>query len=171
MIFSLLKRRWLREEFTKYDARKESRSISWPQSLVIIVNTNSNQDVSVFKDWYSKLNISFKEVTIIGRCKNVKKSLINDMHLVDGSFIKLFGGVTNNDLATTLDKPVDLQINFYDEEDTLMHYLSRRANAAFRVGFSHHSEETYDLSLNMPTNDPDLLIKEVTKYLKILTAQ
>jgi len=169
MIFDLLKRRWLREEYINYDARKEAKNLKWPVSLLIIVDTSKDQDVTVFKDWHHKLHISFKEVTIIGRCKSVKKSLVSDMDLVDRSFIKWFGGVADQDLAVTLDKPVDLQINYYDEEDTLMHYLARRANATFRVGFSHHSEETYDLSLNMATNDPDTLIAEITKYLKILT--
>jgi hypothetical protein len=169
MIFDLLKRRWLREEYLNYDARKEARLLKWPESLLVIVDTSKDQDVRVFKDWYRKLDITFKEVTIIGRCKNVKNSPVSDMDLVDGSFIKWFGGVTDMELAATLDRPVDLQINYFDEESMLTHYLARRANAAFRVGFSHHSEETYDLGLNMATNEPDTLIAEVTKYLKILT--
>ena len=171
MIFDILKRKWLREEYAKYDARKLERDIKWPQSLLVIVDTSKDQDVTVFEPWYQELGISFQEVTIIGRCKNVKKSLVSDMDLVDSSFIKWTGGVTNNELAAVLDNPVDLLVNYFDLEDTLTHYLARRANAAFKVGFSHHSEELYDLGLSMPTNEPDVLINEITKYLKILTSQ
>lgn len=169
MIFDILKRKWLHEEYLKYDARKQGRHLQWPQSLVIIVDTAYYQDASVYNNWLEQLHIAKEKITIIGLCKSVKKSLIQDMNLVDKGFLKIFGGVTDDNVATLLDRAVDLQINFFNKENLLLHYLARRTNAAFRVGFAHHSEETFDLGLEITANDTDILINEVVKYLKIIT--
>ncbi len=169
MIFHILKRKWLHEEYKKYDALKEQRHVQWPQSLTIIVDTAYYQDANIFNGWLEQLNIVKDRVTIIGLCKSVKKSLVTNMHLVDKGFLRVFGGVSDTNIATLLDREVDLQINFFEKENMLLQYLARRTNAAFRVGFAHHSQETFDLGLDIAANDTDLLINEVVKYLKIIT--
>lgn len=169
MIFDLLKRRWLREEYAKYDTRKESRQLKWPESLLIIVDAEKDQDATLFNKWINLLGLNAQNVTIIGRCASTKKSLVTNMELVDSSFLKWNGGISNDEIATLLDKPVDLQLNYFDLEFTLTHYLARRCNGSFRVGYTHHSDTLYDLSLDIPTNEPDLFITETIKYLKILT--
>lgn len=168
MNFNIFKRKWLRNEFEKMDQRDRQPVTAWPQSVLIIIDTKKDQDTTIFKHWCDFLAIKQERCTIIGRCKNVKNSLLTDLTLFDTKFMNWNGGVSDDNLSSLLDMPYDLQLNYYDLEDSLMHYIARRGNAAFKVGFSHHDEATYDMAINIPTNEEKLFITEVDKFLKII---
>lgn len=169
MIFDVLKQRWLRKEFDSLENASRSKMPQWPQSLVILFDSEKVTDLNLFHKWCDQLQISSDKLTLIASCKDVKKNNKEGVILFDRKLLKWNGGIANADVANALLTNYDLQINYYDNDSELMRYLAMKLNSNFKVGYGHQEESTYDLAVNVPLTNHALYISEIAKYLKILT--
>lgn len=169
MIFDVLKQRWLRKEFETLENASRDKEPKWPRSLVVLFDYENVTDTTMFQKWCKELQIPEDNLTLIARCKDVKK--INDERIIffDKKLLKWNGGIANPDISKAIQKSYDLQINFYESNHELMRYLAMKLNSNFKMGYSHQEEITYDLAVNVPLTNHALFISEIAKYLKILT--
>jgi hypothetical protein len=167
MIFDVLKQRWLRKEFRDIETKSRDRQQCWPKSLVIIFDADQFADVSVFQNWSQKLDISSGSLTLLAFTKDVKKKDLENVTLFDNHSIKWSGGLKNPKLSTELEKSYDLQINYYNQPNEIIKYVTMRLDSNLKVGYTSHEEITYDLAVNVPLTKQESFISEIAKYLKI----
>lgn len=170
MIFNGIKRRWLRKELQKLQKREDRPSIKWPESLVVIYDAQHVTSQQSFYDWATELGIKKEAVTLIAYVSDKKKTTITGAHIIDRKLIKWSGGITDLEIKKLLQKSVDLQINYFDHQNDLLEYVSLAMHSGFKVSYGNGDESLYDLSINVPLKDYKGFIKELQKYLKILTS-
>ncbi|AGC78727.1 hypothetical protein LX97_02512 [Nonlabens dokdonensis] len=169
MIFDVLKQRWLRKEFEVLENSSRSKMPQWPQSLVILFDSEKVTDLTIFHNWCKELRIPVDNLTLIGSCKDVQKANKENVVLFDKKLLKWSGGIANAGVENALSKSYDLQINYYETDSELMRYLAMKLKSNFKVGYGHQNDSTYDLAVNVPLTSHALFISEIAKYLNILT--
>ena len=169
MIFNGIKRRWLRKELYKLQNERQRPAIKWPQSLVILYDGQQVSNLEPFYNWAKELGIKKQAVTLIAYVVDKKKSSIKEAHLIDRKLIKWSGGITDDQISKLLKSSYDLQINFFNKQNELLDYTSLALPSAFKVAYGGDKESLFDLSISVPLDDYQGFIKELKKYLKILT--
>ncbi len=168
MIFNGIKRRWMRKVVTK-KAREDRSTVIWPQSMVVICEVDQIKLLETFKDWASALKIKAINVTVLCLVNDVKKETIDGVITFDQKAIKWSGGFNNVDYENVLDQPADLQINYFKDSNELLDFTSNYMRSRLKVGFGNEEDSINDLTIKMDQNDHQLFIKELKKYLSILT--
>jgi len=169
MIFNGIKRRWLRKELNKLQREQVRPSIKWPQSLVVLYDGEQVSDLQPFYKWARELGIKKDAVTFIAYVVDKKKSTVEHAHLIDNKLIKWSGGITAPETKKIIKKQYDLQINYFDEQNELLEYISVALPSAFKVAYGSDKESLFDLSISVPLKNHTGFIQELKKYLKILT--
>ena len=62
----------------------------------------------------------------------------------------------------------DLLINYYNEEDSLLFFLSQNVEAKFKVGFSAVDKRLNHFMIKTEINNHSIFVNELFKYLKLL---
>lgn len=170
MIFNGIKRRWLRKELAKLQNEQERPSLKWPKSLVVIYDGQQPTDVAPFYEWAQALGIKKEAVLLIAYVHDKKKSTISHSHLVDRKLIKWSGGITDAETKKIIDVFYDLQINYYENQNDLLEYMSLAMRSGLKVAYGNETaqESLYDLAISVPLKDHQAFINELQKYLKIL---
>lgn len=170
MIFNGIKRRWLRKEIKKLQNLQDRPLIKWPESLVVIYDGQQISDFEPFYKWAKHLGIKKESVVLIAYVNDKIKSTIKGVYLIDRKLIKWSGGITDHDTKELLKSPFDLQINFYDKQNDLLEFISLALPSRLKVAYGAPDDESlYDLSISVPLSDYNGFLKELQKYLKILT--
>ena len=169
MIFNGIKRRWLRKELAKLQKEQQRPSIKWPQSLVVIYDGQQSLNVEHFYKWAQELGIKKEAVVLIAYVNDKKKSTISNVHLIDRKLIKWSGGITEPETKTLLKRSFDLQINHFDDQNDLLEYMSLAIQSSLKVAYGVDNESLFDLSIAVKLKNYDGFLKELMKYLKILT--
>ena len=169
MIFNRIKRRWLRKELRKIQNEQERPVIKWPQSLIVLYDAQQVTDLNFFYKWAQDLNIKKDAVTLVAYVADKKKSTIKEAHLIDRRLIKWSGGITDIEIKEMIKKKYDLQVNFFNDQNDFLEYISLALPSAFKVAYGSDKESLFDLSISVSLNDYNGFIQELKKYLKILT--
>ena len=99
-----------------------------------------------------------------------EKEFVEDTKVVyynDKSF-GVKGAIKNESLKEFIDKDYDVLINFYAEDKIELHFVAAASKAKFKVGFAEVDNRINDLIIGSATNNTNLFMTELKKYLKIL---
>ena len=88
-------------------------------------------------------------------------------HFFDKEEVSYFGKF-EGDLALMCEKEVDLQINYFNQEDLYMEWVSSQARKKLSVGFSSVDQRLNDIIFDFSPRDKVTFKTELVKYLTIL---
>jgi len=137
------------------------------------------KNISVILD--HRLGIDKDHFNKIGKVFNLKKNNIKMMIYnvtpnVD-SYLTANNSYTDKDISNwgTLNEVLndfcniksDVLINFYDEDDIVLKYISAKTNSNFSVGFNSVDHSLNDLIIEVDAKNIELFTSVCIKYLKI----
>ena len=76
-------------------------------------------------------------------------------------------GVLNGTLVNFCKQKTDVLINFYDQDDVNLKYLSIKSNKKLSVGFKSIDHRLNDLIIEVDAQNIEVFISECIKYLEI----
>ncbi|WP_431471468.1 DUF6913 domain-containing protein [Nonlabens sp. SCSIO 43208] len=169
MFFKGIKRRSLRKAIRKLKSQNRNGVPVVPKSLLVITSSASQIAYHDILRWCEQLKIDDKNLTVLNQVTDKKKLHEMDGIPFDEKSIKWNATVVDEQLVEALEKKHDLQILLIKDPDELATFVTIKAQAALKVAINDAREELYDLSINVSSNDKDVFVKEIAKYIKILT--
>ncbi|WP_241448700.1 DUF6913 domain-containing protein [Aquimarina pacifica] len=151
-------------------ARKsKAKEVSSISSLAVLIDaTKSINILSVIK-LANELGVKSDRLIVMGY-KDDQKEISDDKDAAYYNF-KSFGvngKVKSSSLNNFIDTDFDILINFYSESKLGLDYVAAASKAKLKVGFAEVDNRINDLIIGASTNDTNLFISELKKYLKIL---
>ena len=167
MIFDVLKKRWLRKQQEKLSARRRNGTSSKLSSMIIIYDADVEKSTLFVEQWSRELGI--EKYTVVGCTADHKKQAVNDQLLISMKSIKWSGGIADPVLKQLLEASYDLQINLFENKDDLKSYMALALDAKIKAGLASQPEDHYDIAVDVKPSQKELFIKELSKYLNIIT--
>ena len=167
MIFDVLKRRWLRKQLEKLAGQHRSGTASKPSSMIVLYDADVEKSTLFMEGWQRELGIN--DCKLLGCTADTKRLPVNGDQLVSMKSIQWAGGIADPEFKKVLDKSYDLQINLFENADDLRSYIAMALNSKIKAGLASQPEDHYDLAIDVRHNQKDLFIKELNKYLNIIT--
>jgi hypothetical protein len=147
-----------------------------------IKTSNTNKIVKIIllideshQDFKSKIltkikEFGFKEENIFLLIYNQKleKDKIYEFTTFSKDSFSNFGKIKSDELNFILKKSFDLLINFYENENLILDYVSQEIKADFKVGLSNSNIKNNQLIVNCKLIDINTYLSETIKYIKIL---
>ncbi len=171
MIVKGLKRNNIKKNIEYHIKTRKSKAqeVSGIKSLAVLIDaTQSINILSVIK-LANELGVTSDGLVVMGY-KDDQKEISDDKDAAYYNF-KSFGvngKVKSNSLTTFINTNFDVLINFYSESKLGLDYVASASMAKFKVGFAEVDNRINDLIIGASTNDTNLFISELKKYLKIL---
>ncbi|KQC33235.1 hypothetical protein AAU57_07835 [Nonlabens sp. YIK11] len=167
MIFDVLKRRWLRKQQEKLSGQRRSSITSKPLSMVVLYDADAEKSTLFMEQWSRELGI--QDYQMVGVTVDTKKQPVQDQLLVSMKSIQWAGGLADPALKELLDRHFDLQINLFEKRDDLKSYVAMALHSGITAGLASLPEDHYDLAIDVKPSQKELFIKELNKYLNIIT--
>ncbi|MBP2833914.1 hypothetical protein J8281_17085 [Aquimarina sp. U1-2] len=170
MILKGLKRNAIQKSIESHlEGRKiSSVSISTLHTLAIIIDASYEINRSSLIRFAEDLGVSKDRLHILGyKGDNELEDDAYILHYNDKSF-GVKGMVKSSSLLDFLKRDYDVLINFYEEDKLELNYVAAASKAKFKVGFSKVDHRINDLIIGASVHNPNLFMKELKKYLKIL---
>tara|TARA_Y100000389_G_C17395214_1_gene482137 strand:+ start:71 stop:601 length:531 start_codon:yes stop_codon:yes gene_type:complete len=127
--------------------------------------------LGIDKDHFNKI------VEVFNLRKNNIKMMIYNATPNDDSYLTTNNYYTDKDISNwgTLNEVLndfcntksDVLINFYDEDDIVLKYISAKTNSNLSVGFKSVDHSLNDLIIEVDAKNIELFTSECIKYLKI----
>ncbi|WP_232517354.1 DUF6913 domain-containing protein [Aquimarina aggregata] len=170
MILKGLKRNAIKKNIEAHLKKRNSSSdsISTLKTLAVLVDASYDINIISLIKLANELGVSPDKLKIVGYKE--EKDLDNDKDAAyynDKSF-GVSGGVKSNSLQEFVNKDYDVLISFYSENKLELNYVAAVSKAKFKVGFGTVDNRINDLIIGATVDNPNLFIKELKKYLKIL---
>ncbi|MBG6132085.1 hypothetical protein IWQ47_003976 [Aquimarina sp. EL_43] len=171
MILKGLKRNAIKKSAEAYLKERETRSqnISNLKTLAVLIDATQSINIVSLLKLANELGVKSEELKVIGY-KEDQKEIIDDKDAAyynDKSF-GVNGAIKSKSLQDFVDKDFDVLINFYEKNSVELNYVAAASKAKFKVGFAEVDNRINDLIIGSTTNDTNLFISELKKYLKIL---
>ncbi|WP_234387199.1 MULTISPECIES: hypothetical protein [Aquimarina] len=171
MILKGLKRNAIKKSVEAYLGEREARSqnISNLKTLAVLIDATQSINIVSLLKLANELGVKSEELKVIGY-KEDQKEIIDDKDAAyynDKSF-GVNGAIKSKSLQDFVDKDFDVLINFYEKNTVELNYVAAASKAKFKVGFAEVDNRINDLIIGASTNDTNLFISELKKYLKIL---
>lgn len=171
MILKGLKRNAIKKSVEAYLGGREARSqnISNLKTLAVLIDATQSINIVSLLKLANELGVKSEELKVIGY-KEDQKEIIDDKDTAyynDKSF-GVNGAIKSKSLQDFVDKDFDVLINFYEKNSVELNYVAAASKAKFKVGFAEVDNRINDLIIGSTTNDANLFISELKKYLKIL---
>lgn len=131
--------------------------------LILVDDSIEKENLCVLA---KELNVKEENINIIIFKETADKNSLQDNEVTSKDF-GLFGGFKNKGMKTLLKSPVDLLIN-YVQENYYINRLVFESNACFKIGISSQNDLLYNLMINLESRDFQVFNSEIKKYLKIL---
>ncbi|EZH72058.1 hypothetical protein ATO12_24275 [Aquimarina atlantica] len=166
-----LKRNAIKKSAEAYLKERETRSqnISNLKTLAVLIDATQSINIVSLLKLANELGVKSEELKVIGY-KEDQKEIIDDKDAAyynDKSF-GVNGAIKSKSLQDFVDKDFDVLINFYEKNSVELNYVAAASKAKFKVGFAEVDNRINDLIIGSTTNDTNLFISELKKYLKIL---
>jgi len=168
MIFNGIKRRWMRKVIAEKQ-EQDRNPVIWPKSAVIICEHDQLSAIETFYDWAHELKINKQNVTILCAVKDVKKDIVSEVVTFDRKLFKWSGGFNDLEVKNILDQSFDLQLNYYRNSSEMLDFMASYMRSRIKVGCGNEEDSLNDLTIHIDPSDHKLFIKELKKYLSILT--
>jgi hypothetical protein len=171
MILKGLKRNAIKKNAEAYLKERETRpqNISNLKTLAVLIDATQSINIVSLLKLANELGVKSEELKVMGY-KEDQKEIIDDKDAAyynDKSF-GVNGAIKSKSLQDFVDEDFDVLINFYEKNSVELNYIAAASKAKFKVGFSEVDHRINDLIIGSTTNDSNLFISELKKYLKIL---
>ena len=132
----------------------------------VLLDTSLEIEQQFFSELAKSFGIPPVNITVFAfrASKEIEKQYA---HFFDAEEVKYFGQF-EGDLALICEKEVDLQINYFNEEDFYMEWVSAHAKKKLSVGFSEVDQRLNDIIFDFSPADKVMFKNELVKYLTIL---
>ncbi len=141
------------------------------KKLAVLIDARKEVDVFSVVKLADNLGVKSSQLHIMG-FKDLKAHVEEQdgghTHYFDEKMINYTGGFKSTSLNNFVTESYDVLINFYEENHSILNLVAASSKAKFKVGFSSVDNRINDLVIGTPTNNTDLFISELKKYLKIL---
>ena len=134
------------------------------KSVAILVNGIHFKAIDELMTLIEKEGISQVKAFVFTRDKKAE-STKNSIYFSSDD-IESNGQLKNPDLLQQITYPYDLLINYYDEKNTELLYLSSISKAGFRVGFKQNHFGQNDFMIDVNSSEYKTFVSELFKYLK-----
>jgi hypothetical protein len=115
-----------------------------------------------------KHGIEEKDIKVLIFKNKIPKNEVNKYDVFSYKEINWSGEILDSNAKLFLNTNFDLLINYHDFENTPLVYASYLSVANFKVGFTTKDKIINQFMINTGTNNYQLFIDELVKYLKIL---
>ncbi len=171
MILKGLKRNAIRKNVEAHLGKRQARpqSISSLKTLAVLIDASQSVNIVSLLKLANELGVKSERLKVIGYKEN-QKELDEDKEAAyysDKSF-GISGAIKSRSLQEFINEEYDVLINFYEEDLIELNYVAAASKAKFKVGFAAVDNRINDLIIGATTNDTNLFIAELKKYLKIL---
>ncbi|WP_241507282.1 DUF6913 domain-containing protein [Aquimarina sediminis] len=170
MILKGLKRNAIKKNIeTHLGKRNTDQKISNLKTLAVLIDASQSINIVSLLKLANELGVKSEKLKVLGY-KEDHKDVVDDKdaaYYSDKSF-GMSGAVKSNSLLDFINEDYDVLINFYEEDSIELNYVAAASKAKFKVGFAAVDNRINDLIIGATTNDTNLFISELKKYLKIL---
>ncbi len=171
MILKGLKRNALKKNVESHIEKHESKAkqVTEINSLAVLIDASKSVNILSVVKLANALGVKSDRLKIMGY-KEDQKEIADDQDAAyynDKSF-GVGGTIKGSSLNDFISKEYDVLINFYAESRLELDYIAAASRAKFKVGFSTIDHRINDLIIGTPSEDINLFIAELKKYLKIL---
>lgn len=150
------------------NARQVAVSNLKMNSVGVILNMNEFSDFDAFRNYFKDLGILPSKTKIIAFVDDAKDANpLWDTYFNPKDF-GWKGKINSIDLQSFIDTKFDVLISYYTEESLELKLITAASKANFKVGLIQNDKRVFDLMINVKTNQIDLFISELTKYLHVL---
>ncbi len=135
--------------------------------ISVILDHRLGIDKEHFKRIGSHFNIPRKNVRVLTFFQSQKQ--INEANYGSSCTSKNISslGVLNGVLVDFCKENSDVLINFYDQDDINLKYLSAKSNKKLSIGFKSVDHALNDLIIEVNAQNIDVFVSECIKYLEI----
>jgi hypothetical protein len=137
-------------------------------SVGVIVDLERFDREERFYELVSSLKLQPNAIKIIGYREFYDKNSPYATPVFADKDLGWKGVIENSYALEFLSREYDLLINYFDEPRLMLHLMSIKAKAAFRIGFSGVDPVYNDLILEIPMNEFDVFQQELKKYLALM---
>lgn len=138
------------------------------RSLAIIINYDTLVDYKPLMDIAKAIHISNENIFIAGYVDKVYKNVNYMIPVFSKNSFGINGKIKQEDLQTFLDRPYDIVINYYNQPNLFLEYVSTLCKSELKVGITEDKNSVNNLVLKVNEKDYDQFSKELVKYLNIL---
>lgn len=149
--------------------RDTNQNISNLKTLAVLIDASQSINIVSLLKLANELGVKSDGLKVMGY-KEDHKEIMDDKdaaYYSDKSF-GVSGAIKSKSLQDFIDRDYDVLINFYEENSLELNYVAAASKAKFKVGFAAVDNRINDLIIGATTNDTNLFIAELKKYLKIL---
>ncbi|WP_247672643.1 hypothetical protein [Aquimarina sp. MMG016] len=171
MILKGLKRNALKKSIESHLKKRstEQKDVTTLKTLAVLLDASKAINILSVVKLANELGVKSDKLKVVGY-KEDQKELEDDKDAAyynDKSF-GMNGAVKSGSLNEFINEDFDVLINFYDEDKLELNYVAVASKAKLKVGFAEVDNRINDLIIGSTTNDTNLFIAELKKYLKIL---
>lgn len=158
--------KFLKEEFKKPFASVErTKGIT---SIACLVDLDKFEDANLFYEFVEDFGLRPNAVKIIGYKSYYDKNSPYSTPIFSDKDLGWKGDIENSYVLEFLSREYDMLVNYYTDENLLLHIMSVKTRARVRVGFKEVDPKYNDLILDTPIKDFKIFKQELKKYLKVL---
>jgi hypothetical protein len=156
-----------RRTIKKNSATQKKGSSKKLRTIAVILDHRLGVDKEHFKEIGSHFNIPRKNLRVLTFFQSPNQ--INEANYASSCTPKNISGwgVLNGVLVDFCSENSDILINFYDQDDVNLKYLSAKSNKKLSIGFKSVDHALNDLIIEVDAQNIDVFISECIKYLEI----
>ncbi len=136
------------------------------KKIRILIDEKLDIPPSFFSELSNALNVKEKNVSFM--TFPIKNKKIQDSSSVFNRNEVSFFGKFSSGLLVFCEKEVDLQLNFFNEQNLYPHWVACVSKKKLSIGFTGADNSINDLIFDFPPTSKDEVKTELIKYLKIL---
>ena len=165
---------YLKEFLVKRKVKKSLLSEKITESSVEIKTVGLLIDEYYFLEKNKLINqivsygISKENIQVLVFKNRVKKNGDSEYPVCTPKNLNWSAEINSNAVADFVAKEFDLLINYYDVEKALLLMITNKSKAHFKAGFSSIDKRLNDLMVNVNSDNHQIFIHELFRYLKIL---
>jgi hypothetical protein len=168
---NVFRKRWLKKQYGYAKSRQPAvADYATPQSLLVICDQRNGIDPREFATWPRDLGIEEAKFDVIGYAAEHSDDVEDIIYFGDDLF-KWQGGLRDSNLAATLSRHHDLQINYFTDLNESLKFIASCSSAGLKAGLPINGAVHNDLTIDVPVGQLDTFILELKNYLEILTAK
>lgn len=168
-MFKKLKQKSIKKRISKALSKRDlTHRNTTLKTLGFLVEDALVLDEEMFYNFSKKCEIDNKDLSVFTYKEIKKKEPTLKQNQLNNKDFSWRGELVNQNAKDFLEKPFDVIVGYYKENNLFLDYLMAQSKAKFKVGFKHTDERILDLVLHVDSLDFNSFSSEFLKYMKIL---
>ncbi len=170
MILKGLKRNAIKKSTEAFLEKRNasSQSISGLKTLAVLIDASYSVNILSLVKLANELGVTPNNLKVMGYKEDKEVEDSKDADYYNDKSFGVNGTIKSQSLQEFIDQDYDVLIGFYQDNKIELNYVAAASNAKLKVGFAEVDNRINDLIIGATVNNPNLFIKELKKYLKIL---